>query len=580
MIIYNLPDSIKPSEVSYRLVTTQSVNRSPFTGHETIYQYSNKYWELLVTFPQMLEYQAKEFDSIFSAINNKKDLLRYNISTLDDGFTSRGVNDYTQSYIDSYDILKVTLDDGTTEVLLYPVSNSASDNPNSSYVSWHYRSDAYTHATHGSGYWYLYQDDGTTADDWYIDFGTSATLGSLSTLDGGRVRKTAHPSQNPPLGEYFVGSGRSYTLTNESASLNAMHTGRIISSNGNLYKVTNVTGGGEVYNFKGERGVAHLFPPKKGTWTDANVESENPFGYFTIADDFEWDYNQALRTQITIPLKEYIQPDTTVYSVEDNLHELSGSSFGGYYYYGDDGTNGEGYYYPLFLVEQQANDYTTHDGETGDGTSHTHEFATAPNIVFYMPDGLSADQYAHGASSFGTESREIIHTDHDVAYPDSSYRYVEPFGVMSVGTMTRFVQIPDNATQLIIQGSNDEVTWTDLTTVNEATLNSSKHKINVLNPRQSYFQESYYYYYTISVMASPYSSYTNLRYKITESRNLTNYHTRHYLSTDTVEYDQINTVDQTGYYEPDAINDKVKMGARDLFSSVQGGNQPSGYNGY
>ncbi len=588
MIIYNLPGSIKPSEVSYRLVTTQSVNRSPFTGHETIYEYNNKYWEILVTYPVMLEYQAKEFDSVFSAINNKKDLLRYNISTLDNGYKTRSVNqDTAKDAEQARPSIIFTQIDGT-EVQLFPWSNDDADIPQYTATSnignaWVYRSNLYTHPTHGDGYWYCYpynNNDDTTNVQWYIDFGLSSTLNGLSSLDGGVGYEADSPiSITPPLGTY--GNVQPYILRDGLEDIGATHTGRIISNNGNLYKVTNVTGGGDDWNYIGERGAAHLFPPKKSTWVSGNEQSINPFGYFTIADDFEWDYNQAIRTQISIPLKEYIGSGENTYSANDNLYELSASDFGGYYFYGNDGTNGLGYYYPLFLSEGQAQTYTTHEGEQGAGTAHTHVFNEAPNVTFYMPDGLDADQVGQGESAIETES--IVTTSEILPLTvnqNKSFknRYIESTGAVYVFSTGFYIQVPDTATQIVIKGSSTEGgTFTTRATYNQAYLDANKRllKFTINDPYSDY------YYLNFANNDSNWSGDNFLKYEMTETKSLEKYHTRHYLSSDTVEYNT-GSNKQVRAFNRTVCRNKNIMGGRDVFTSIQGADEPveSGGGGY
>lgn len=277
MIVYNLPSTIKPRQVTYRAVSKQSLNKSAFTGHEVVYHYPDKHFEIMVDYPRMHEDVAREFEAVFVAMNNKTDVLKFYPST------------------------------------------------------------------------------------------------GLDTLLG---------------------------------------IGSFVSNNGNLYKVVNLTGAGDGdiagYNKSG----THIYPAKRSNWSDDDLLlNTNMFIYCSITEDFEWNYDLAVTTGISIPLREFIQTGTQTVETFDNIYERTPSAFGGYYYYGDDGTNGTGYYFPLFLDESQANSYTN-----GDGTSHTHSFDTAPGLVFYMPNGLSAGNFGHGATTVGADvakflSRHYFSTD-------------------------------------------------------------------------------------------------------------------------------------------------------------------------
>lgn len=253
MIVYNLPSTIKPRQVTYRAVSKQSLNKSAFTGHEVVYHYPDKHFEIMVDYPRMQEDVAREFEAVFMAMNNKTDVLKFHPST------------------------------------------------------------------------------GVKSDK---------------------------------------------------------HTGNFLSNNGNLYKIINFTGGGPTWN--DNNAAYHIWPAKRSNWSDADIKhSADTFVYCSITEDFEWNYDLAVTTGISIPLREFIQTGTQTVVAFDNI--IEGSAFTGYYYYGDDGTNGTGYYYPLYLNETQAD---AHSGNTS-GTSHTHSFNTAPGLVFYMPDSVTY----HGVES-------------------------------------------------------------------------------------------------------------------------------------------------------------------------------------
>lgn len=284
MIVYNLPSTIKPKNVSYRLVSKSSLNKSAFTGHEVIYHYPDKHWEILAEYPRMREDVAKEFQSVFSAMNNKTDVLKF-----------------------------------------FPSTN----------------------------------------------------ISSVSSI------------------------------------------GDFVSNNGNLYEVVNLTGCNDG-GLGRSGGALHLYPAKKSNWSDADIkENTNVFIYCSITEDFEFDYDLAVTTGINIPLREFVQTGTQTVETFDNIHEIDSSEFTGYYYYGDDGTHGTGYYHPLFLTQSQANSYSG-----GDGTNHTHTFDTAPSVPFYMPNGLSGGNKGHGASTLNTNpakklTRHYFSTD-IVEYPQAT----------------------------------------------------------------------------------------------------------------------------------------------------------------
>ena len=294
MIVYNLPSTIKPRQVTYRAVSKQSLNKSAFTGHEVVYHYPDKHFEIMVDYPRMQEDVAREFEAVFMAMNNKTDVLKFYPSTGLDVFFS---------------------------------------------------------------------------------------------------------------------------------------IGSFVSNNGNLYKIVNVTGAGDGDINGYNKSSAHLFPAKRANWSGSDIKNNaNVFVYCSITEDFEWNYDLAVTTGISIPLREFIQTGTQTIESFDNIHEIVSNSFGGYYYYGNDGTNGEGYYHPLFLNETQSNAYTG-----GDGTSHSHSFDTAPGLVFYMPNNLTSGNYGHGATSISASvakflSRHYFSTD-IVGYGSAqlSYLFGSPF---------------------------------------------------------------------------------------------------------------------------------------------------------
>jgi hypothetical protein len=258
MIVYNLPTTIKPKQVSYRAVSKNSLNKSNFTGHEVIYHYPDKHFEILVEYPRMNQATARQFEAVFMGMNNKTDVLKF-----------------------------------------FPSTNIQ--------------------------------------------------------------------------GVYGVGE--------------------FVSNNGSLYQVVNSTGAGDGFVADYNGSASHLFPAKKANWSDADIKvGSNVFVYCSITNDFEWDYDLATTTGISIPLREFIQVGTQTVESFDNIYELT--AFKGYYYYGDDGSNGLGYYFPLFIDEAQSDAYTG-----GNGSSHLHTFATSPNISFYMPDGLGAGAFGEGVAS-------------------------------------------------------------------------------------------------------------------------------------------------------------------------------------
>jgi hypothetical protein len=69
------------------------------------------------------------------------------------------------------------------------------------------------------------------------------------------------------------------------------------------------------------------------------------------------------------------------------------------YYVMGNGSQGEGYYYPLFLSESEANAVSNATG------SHTHTFTEYPGVTFYMPTGVS---FEHGGVSMPDAASGLV----------------------------------------------------------------------------------------------------------------------------------------------------------------------------